>query len=72
MMLFIWVTLQSLLLGSSEDYGPGKEVEGKELEEILGKLNDSMRSDVRQASVWNTVGVLLLKAGHLQVLVLSF
>ncbi|CAI9280481.1 unnamed protein product [Lactuca saligna] len=57
---------QCILLGSSEDYGSGKELEGKELEEILFKLNESMKSDVRQASVWNTLGVLLLKAGHLQ------
>ncbi|KVI06257.1 hypothetical protein Ccrd_015396 [Cynara cardunculus var. scolymus] len=57
---------QCILLGSSEDYGSGKELEGKELEEILCKLNESMKSDVRQASVWNTLGVLLLKAGRLQ------
>lgn len=55
------------MLGNSEDYGSGKEVEGKELEEIISKLNESMKSDVRQVSVWNTLGVLLLKAGHLQV-----
>ncbi|XP_076901981.1 uncharacterized protein LOC143556578 isoform X2 [Bidens hawaiensis] len=57
---------QCILLGSSEEYGSGKELEGKELEEVLCKLNESMASDVRQASVWNTLGVLLLKSGHLQ------
>lgn len=67
-----FVNLQCILLGSSEDYGSGKDVEGKELEEIICKLNESMKSDIRQVSVWNTLGVLLLKAGHLQVQVLSF
>lgn len=57
---------QCILLGSSDEYSSGRELEGKELEEILFKLNESMKSDVRQASVWNTLGVLLLKAGHLQ------
>ncbi|KAJ0709249.1 putative tetratricopeptide-like helical domain superfamily [Helianthus annuus] len=57
---------QCILLGNSEEYGSGKEPEGKELEEIIRKLNESMASDIRQASVWNTLGVLLLKSGHLQ------
>lgn len=44
-----------------------KEIEGQELEEILSKLKDSMKLDVRQAAVWNTLGLMLLKAGCLMV-----
>lgn len=44
-----------------------KEIEGEELEEILSKLKDSMKLDVRQAVVWNTLGLMLLKAGCLMV-----
>lgn len=44
-----------------------KEIEGEELEEILSKLKDSMKLDVRQATVWNTLGLMLLKAGCLMV-----
>lgn len=57
---------QCLLLGNSEDSVPGKEIEPKELEEILCKLKESMNSDVRQASVWNSLGTILLKSGRLQ------
>lgn len=48
-----------------------KEIEGVELEEILSKLKDSMKLDVRQATVWNTLGLMLLKAGCLMVKKLS-
>ena len=44
-----------------------KEIEGEELEEILSKLKDSMKLDVRQATVWNTLGLMLLKDGCLMV-----
>lgn len=44
-----------------------KELEGEELEEILLKLKDSIKLDVRQAAVWNTLGLMLLKAGCLMV-----
>lgn len=44
-----------------------KELEGEELEEILSKLKDSIKLDVRQAAVWNTLGLMLLKAGCLMV-----
>ena len=48
-----------------------KEIEGVELEEILSKLKDSMKLDVRQATVWNTLGLMLLKARCLMVKKLS-
>lgn len=57
---------QCLLPGSSEDYSSDKELEPNELEEILCKLGESMKSDIRQASVWNTLGMILLKTGRLQ------
>ncbi|XP_052182443.1 uncharacterized protein LOC127795053 isoform X2 [Diospyros lotus] len=57
---------QCLMLGSSGDSSSEKEFDPKELEEILCKLKESMKSDIRQASVWNTLGMILLKTGHLQ------
>lgn len=57
---------QCLLLGSSEDYSLDKELGTKELEEIIFKLKESMNSDMKQASVWNTLGMILLKSGRLQ------
>ncbi|XVF11623.1 hypothetical protein REPUB_Repub08aG0043100 [Reevesia pubescens] len=57
---------QCLLLENSGDNGLDKELEHEELEEILSKLKDSMQSDIRQAGVWNTLGLILLKTGRLQ------
>ncbi|GAB4860537.1 hypothetical protein Ancab_035698 [Ancistrocladus abbreviatus] len=57
---------QCLLLESLGDCSVDKEVEPDELEEIISKLKESVQSDIRQASVWNTLGVILLKTGHLQ------
>ncbi|KAF3499062.1 hypothetical protein F2Q69_00040087 [Brassica cretica] len=56
---------QCLLLDGFADSDSVKEIEGVELEEILSKLKDSMKLDVRQATVWNTLGLMLLKAGCL-------
>ncbi|KAF8046799.1 hypothetical protein N665_3411s0005 [Sinapis alba] len=56
---------QCLLLDGFADSESVKEIEGEELEEILSKLKDSMKLDVRQAVVWNTLGLMLLKAGCL-------
>ncbi|VVB17856.1 unnamed protein product [Arabis nemorensis] len=56
---------QCLLLDGFGDTDSVKELEGEELEEILSKLKDSMKLDVRQAAVWNTLGLMLLKAGCL-------
>lgn len=49
-----------------------KELEPQELDEINSKLKESMQSDVRQAAVWNTLGLILLKTGRLQVQVFNF
>ncbi|XP_010545984.1 PREDICTED: probable UDP-N-acetylglucosamine--peptide N-acetylglucosaminyltransferase SEC isoform X2 [Tarenaya hassleriana] len=57
---------QCLLLDGAGDNSSGKELEGEELEEILSKLKESMQLDVRQAAVWNTLGLMLLKAGRLK------
>lgn len=57
---------QCLLLGSSGDHSADKELEPEELEEILLKMKDSMQSDIRQAAVWNTLGLILLRTGRLQ------
>ncbi|KAJ3682435.1 hypothetical protein LUZ60_015008 [Juncus effusus] len=43
-----------------------KELEASELDEILTKLTDSMQSDVKQASVWNSLGSILLRTGQIQ------
>lgn len=55
------------MLESSVDSSSDKELEPQELDEILSKLKESMQSDVRQAAVWNTLGLILLKTGRLQV-----
>lgn len=55
------------MLESSVDSSSDKELEPQELDEILSKLKESMRSDARQAAVWNTLGLILLKTGRLQV-----
>lgn len=57
---------QCLLLGSSGDANSEKELEVEELEEILCKLKESVQGDARQASIWNTLGLILLKTGRLQ------
>ncbi|RAL41689.1 hypothetical protein DM860_008871 [Cuscuta australis] len=57
---------ECILLGTLDDCGSGKELETKELEEILGRLKDSMKSDVRQAPIWNILGLKLLRTGRLQ------
>ncbi|KAH7549780.1 hypothetical protein JRO89_XS13G0081400 [Xanthoceras sorbifolium] len=57
---------QCLLLENSGEYSLDKELEAEELEEILSKLKESMQSDIRQAVVWNTLGLILLKTGRLQ------
>ncbi|PRQ17113.1 putative protein O-GlcNAc transferase [Rosa chinensis] len=64
---------QCIMLESSVDGSSDEELEPQGLEEILSKLKESMQSDVRQAAVWNTLGLILLKTGRLQsaILVLS-
>ncbi|GAB2240865.1 hypothetical protein Droror1_Dr00021383 [Drosera rotundifolia] len=57
---------QCVLLESLGDSTSDKELEPEELEEIISKLKESMQSDIRQAAVWNTLGVTLLKTGRLQ------
>ena len=36
-------------------------------DKILLKLKESIQSDIRQAAVWNTLGLILLRTGRLQV-----
>ncbi|XP_010927572.2 uncharacterized protein [Elaeis guineensis] len=48
--------------GDSSD----KELEMVELDEILGKLKESVQSDPKQAAVWNTLGLILLRTNRLQ------
>ncbi|KAG2676067.1 hypothetical protein I3843_12G033900 [Carya illinoinensis] len=57
---------QCLIVESSVDSNSDKEIEPKELEEILSKLKESMQSDIRQAALWNSLGLILLKSGRLQ------
>ncbi|KAI9198044.1 hypothetical protein LWI28_009090 [Acer negundo] len=57
---------QCLLLENSGENSLDKELEADDLEEILSKLKESMQSDTRQAVVWNTLGLILLKTGRLQ------
>ncbi|PON45656.1 N-terminal acetyltransferase A, auxiliary subunit [Parasponia andersonii] len=57
---------QCLLLERSGDNSRDKELEPEEIDEILSKLKESIQSDIRQAAVWNTLGMILLRTGHLQ------
>ncbi|BFG32397.1 hypothetical protein CerSpe_186710 [Prunus speciosa] len=57
---------QCLMLETLGDSSFDKELEPQELDEINSKLKESMQSDVRQAAVWNTLGLILLKTGRLQ------
>ncbi|XP_027126493.1 uncharacterized protein [Coffea arabica] len=57
---------QCILLGSLEECKSDKELEPNELDDIILKLRESMDSDIRQAPVWNTLGLVLLKTGRLQ------
>ncbi|KAL8041797.1 hypothetical protein ABFX02_09G007300 [Erythranthe guttata] len=57
---------QCILLESLENCSLDKELETQELDEICSKLKESMQLDVRQASVWNTLGLILLRSGRLQ------
>ncbi|KAK1564986.1 hypothetical protein Q3G72_016269 [Acer saccharum] len=57
---------QCLLLENSGENSLDKELEAEDLEEILSKLKESMQADIRQAVVWNTLGLILLKTGRLQ------
>nr|GMD31296.1 probable UDP-N-acetylglucosamine--peptide N-acetylglucosaminyltransferase SPINDLY isoform X1 [Ipomoea batatas] len=57
---------ECILLGSLEDCSSGNELEPKELEEILVKLKESVQSDVRRASIWNILGLKLLRTGRLK------
>lgn len=59
--------MQCILLESLENSSSDKELEPHELDEICSKLRESIESDVRQASVWNTLGLILLRTGRLQV-----
>lgn len=56
------------MLETSGDNSLEKELEGQELEDVLFKLKESMQSDIRQVAVWNTLGLILLKSGRVQVL----
>lgn len=68
--------MQCILLESLEDDNSDKELEHDELEEIISKLRESMRADTRHATVWNTLGLILLKTNRVQVniflLIISF
>ncbi|KAL0441149.1 UNVERIFIED_CONTAM: hypothetical protein Sradi_0053800 [Sesamum radiatum] len=57
---------QCILLESLENCSSDKELEPQELDEICSRLRESMESDIRQASVWNTLGLILLRTGRLQ------
>ncbi|KAJ8771267.1 hypothetical protein K2173_026444 [Erythroxylum novogranatense] len=57
---------QCILLENSADNVKDKELDAEEIEDILSKLKESMQLDVRRASVWNTLGLLLVKSGRLQ------
>lgn len=60
--------MQCILLGTLEDCSSDEELDPEELENILAKLKEVVKSDVRQASIWNALGIILLRSGRLQVL----
>ncbi|KAM0946615.1 putative protein O-GlcNAc transferase [Dioscorea sansibarensis] len=56
---------QCILQANSGD-NSDKELETEELEEILAKMKDSVLSDVKQAAVWNSLGLILMRTNRLQ------
>ncbi|MCD9558984.1 hypothetical protein HAX54_016693 [Datura stramonium] len=57
---------QCILLGTLEDCSSDEELDPEELENILAKLKEAVKSDVRQVSIWNALGIILLRTGRLQ------
>ncbi|XP_060170813.1 probable UDP-N-acetylglucosamine--peptide N-acetylglucosaminyltransferase SPINDLY isoform X2 [Lycium barbarum] len=57
---------QCILLGTLEDCNSDEELEPEELENILAKLKEAVKSDVRQVSIWSSLGIILLRTGRLQ------
>ncbi|KAF9605020.1 hypothetical protein IFM89_013186 [Coptis chinensis] len=57
---------QCILLGNTGDGSSNKELEHEELGEILSKLKESMQVDIRQANIWNTLGLILLRSGRVE------
>ncbi|KAL8159218.1 hypothetical protein V2J09_000755 [Rumex salicifolius] len=57
---------QCILLESLGDCSMSKELEPEEMEEIISSLKESILSDIRQTTLWNTLGVILLRTGRLQ------
>ncbi|MCD7468949.1 hypothetical protein HAX54_007508 [Datura stramonium] len=48
------------------DCSSDEELEPEELENILAKLKEAVKSDVRQVSIWNALGIIILRTGRLQ------
>lgn len=59
--------MQCILLGTLEDCSSDEELDPEELENILAKLKEAVKSDVTQVSIWNALGIILLRTGRLQV-----
>ncbi|XP_009631259.1 uncharacterized protein [Nicotiana tomentosiformis] len=57
---------QCILLGTLEDCSSDEELDPEELENILAKLKEAVKSDVTQVSIWNALGIILLRTGRLQ------
>uniref|UniRef100_A0A0D6R803 UDP-N-acetylglucosamine--peptide N-acetylglucosaminyltransferase SPINDLY n=1 Tax=Araucaria cunninghamii TaxID=56994 RepID=A0A0D6R803_ARACU len=58
---------QCLLQGSVGDHClSDKDLQEDEIEDMVSKLRESVQGDDRYASVWNTLGLLLLRTGHVQ------
>ncbi|KAK4375829.1 hypothetical protein RND71_006506 [Anisodus tanguticus] len=57
---------QCILLGTLEDCNSDEELGPEELENILAKVKEAVKSDVRQVSIWNALGIVLLRTGRLQ------
>ncbi|XP_020597050.1 probable UDP-N-acetylglucosamine--peptide N-acetylglucosaminyltransferase SPINDLY isoform X2 [Phalaenopsis equestris] len=55
-------------IGDSSD----KELEPSELDEILTRIKDSLHLDAKQAAVWNTLGLILLRTGRPQSAIAVF
>ncbi|XP_075100003.1 uncharacterized protein LOC107777220 [Nicotiana tabacum] len=63
---------QCILLGTLEDCSSDEELDPEELENILAKLKEAVKSDVTQVSIWNALGIILLRTGRLQVAISVF
>eukprot|EP00249_Psilotum_nudum_P015308 c25253_g1_i1 orf=711-3452(+) len=60
---YVQCLLQGVVCGKEF---PGKELQLNDIENLVGKLKELVQADGVQVSIWNTLGLVLLRSGRLQ------